>query len=162
MTPSDPTSPSPTSSERRRPVVLVVDDDAAVRRVLDVGLRHWGFDVRPAAGGPEAVEVYRACGGSVDLVLLDVLMPDRDGVWTLTALRAIDPGVQACFVTGDSGCYTEQDLLGLSARAVFHKPVNLGALAHQLARMIDPGPPGDGSAGVTAPALQTDGTAAGP
>lgn len=106
--------------------------------MLSIGLRLRGFDVRLSANGPEAVEVYQSCGGSVDMVLLDVLMPVWDGVWTLSALRALDPGVSVCFLTGDSGRYTEQDLVGLSVQAVFHKPVILGRLADQLARMLNP------------------------
>ena len=165
MTRTDPASLSPTGPERRPgrpPVVLVVDDDDAVRRVLGIGLQHWGFDVRLSASGREAVEVYRSCGGYVDMVLLDVLMPDRDGVWTLSALRALDARVQACFVTGDCGRYTEQDLLDLSVRAVFHKPVNLGALADRLARMIDRDRPEAGAAEVVTTTSRADGTAACP
>src|SRR4051812_47882478 len=52
---------SPRSSE-----VLVVDDEPGVRKLLDVALRHRGFFVRLASGGPEAVEVYRRHGGTVD------------------------------------------------------------------------------------------------
>lgn len=159
--PADHASPERSVTERcpeRPPVVLVVDDDDAVRRFLGTGLRLQGFDVRLAASGPQAVEVYRSCGGSVDVVLLDVLMPVWDGVWTLTALRALDPRVQACFITGDSGRYTEQDLRDMGVRAVFHKPVNLGALADRLARMIDdPDRPEERSAEVSTMASQNVG-----
>jgi DNA-binding NtrC family response regulator len=128
----------PSARRRDRPAgLLIVDDDEGVRCVLGRGLRHRGFDVRLAANGPHAVEVYGAHAGSMDMVLLDVLMPTQDGVWTLTALRALDPQVHACFMTGNSGRYTEQELLDFSGLAVFHKPIKLGQLADQLMRLID-------------------------
>jgi two-component system OmpR family response regulator len=125
------------------PVLLVVDDNHTVRQVLDIGLRRRGFDVRLSASGPEAVDVYRSSGGSIKMVLLDVLMPGRDGVWTLSALRSLDPRVQACFLTGDAGLYSEQELLDLRVQAVFHKPVNLGELADQLSRLMGRDGPGE-------------------
>ena len=116
----------------RPPGVLVVDDDDGVRRVVAAGLRHHGFAVWLAAGGREAVDHYRRHGGAIDVALLDVQMPGRDGPGTLADLRAFDPNVRACFMTGDAGRYTDQVLVGLGALAVFRKPLHLGRLAARL------------------------------
>ena len=70
----------------QRPEVLVVDDESGVRQMLDVALTHYGFQVRLAATGTEAVEVYRANRQTIALVLLDVQMPGMDGPATLAAL----------------------------------------------------------------------------
>ena len=59
--------------------ILVVDDEAGVLRVLDLVLRQQGFAVWPAAGGVEAVELYRRHREAIDVVLLDVCMPGLDG-----------------------------------------------------------------------------------
>jgi CheY-like chemotaxis protein len=130
---------------RRPPGVLIVDDDEGVRRVLGAGLWHAGFAIWMATDGREAVEIYRSHRrGSISLVLLDVLMPGRDGVWTLAALRELDPLLRACFVTGGTGSYTEQDLLDLGAFAVFRKPLDLNELAERLLELTTPMDPSEG------------------
>lgn len=118
--------------------VLIVDDDAGVRSVLAAGLSRLGFAVWSAAGGREAVETYRSCHASIGMVLLDVRMPDQDGPETLAALRRFDPRVPACFLTGDAGRYSGQDLLALGALAVFQKPPHLAELGERLAELMSP------------------------
>ena len=68
-------------------------------------------------------------------------MPGRDGVSTLAALRELDPQIRACFMTGDAGRYTEQNLLDLGALTVFRKPFCLGELAAQLVSLTTPDRP---------------------
>src|SRR5206468_3149518 len=69
--------PNPMGSHSdRRPTVLVVDDTEGVRQMLAVVLRQFGFAVLLAAGGRQAVEVYRRHRRDIDLVLMDVQMPD--------------------------------------------------------------------------------------
>jgi CheY-like chemotaxis protein len=114
--------------------VLVVDDDGDVRLVVCLLLRSHGLAVREAAGGAEAVALYREHRGSVGLVLLDVRMPGLDGPRTLALLRDVDPTVRCCFLTGGSGDYSDDDLLALGALRVFHKPVSSYA---ELARTLE-------------------------
>ena len=58
--------------------VLVVDDEPAVRSLLEVGLRREGLQVWSAAGGRQAVELYREHPGAIGVALLDVLMPGME------------------------------------------------------------------------------------
>jgi anti-anti-sigma factor len=102
--------------------VLVVDDDANVRGVLEIGLRSRGFDVQVATNGQQAVELYRRQRHEIDVVLLDVLMPGLDGPHTLAALQQLGPNVRCCFMTGNLGPHTEDDLLRMGAVRVFRKP----------------------------------------
>jgi two-component system response regulator MprA len=67
--------------------VFVVDDDAAVRESLARALRLEGYDVELAADGAEALERLEGDGAGVDLVVLDVLMPDVDGLEVCRRLR---------------------------------------------------------------------------
>lgn len=64
--------------------ILVVDDEARIREVLDYALRKEGYDVRTATDGREAIEAVER--GGVDLVILDVMLPEIDG---LSACRHI-------------------------------------------------------------------------
>lgn len=107
---------------RRRPEILVVEDEPGVLQMLDVALRHYGFAVRLAASGQEAVELYRRHHPTVALALLDVQMPGLDGPGTLAALKQINPDLRFCFMSGHTGKYTDEDLLRLGAAHVLPKP----------------------------------------
>jgi two-component system, OmpR family, response regulator len=68
------------------PTILVADDEAHIRDVVQYALERDGFHVVTAADGAQALERIRA--GGVDLVVLDVLMPELDGLAVCRALRA--------------------------------------------------------------------------
>src|SRR5260370_10645628 len=86
-----------------RPGILIVDDDPLLRMLLNLGLRQHGFRVWQAGGGREAVAVYPQYGALIDLVVLDVRMPDDDGTDTPAALQGGDRGVTVCFLGGGAG-----------------------------------------------------------
>jgi hypothetical protein len=65
-----------------------------VRQLLEIALRGFDFDVRSAANGNEALEIYRR--GGIDLVLMDVQMPVLDGPKALARLKEIDSEVDCC------------------------------------------------------------------
>jgi two-component system response regulator MprA len=67
--------------------ILVVDDDAAVRESLGRALRLEGYEVELASDGAEALERLEANGDDPDLVVLDVLMPNVDGLEVCRTLR---------------------------------------------------------------------------
>jgi two-component system cell cycle sensor histidine kinase/response regulator CckA len=68
-------------------LVLVVDDEPVVRETSSAMLEHLGFSVVTAVGGREALELFRRIGQQVAFVLLDLTMPDMDGLATLAELR---------------------------------------------------------------------------
>jgi CheY-like chemotaxis protein len=109
--------------------VLVVDDQACLRDMLSLGLRQEGFAVWLAANGREAFDLYRRHGEVIDVVLLDMHMPDLDGPQTLAALQQLGPQIRCCFLSADLGSYTEDRLRSLGAAAVLHKPISLSELA---------------------------------
>jgi CheY-like chemotaxis protein len=130
-------STAATAAGAPRPHVLVVDDEPSILHLLELTLREGGFDVTTAAGGIQAVELYRRWPGAFSLVLLDVQMPDRDGPRTLAVLRALDPRVCCCFMTGYTGDYTAEQLLALGAAHVFDKPFHcLSELAGKLRQVL--------------------------
>lgn len=64
--------------------IVIADDDADIREMVVFKLRHGGHDVVPCADGAAAL---RACGGGVDLVILDVMMPGVGGFDVAESLR---------------------------------------------------------------------------
>jgi CheY-like chemotaxis protein len=116
------------------PTVLVVDDDEGIRTMLRLALPRFGITALFASSGEEAVEVYRNRGPSVDLVLSDVRMgAGMDGPQTVAALLRLNPAMRFCFMSGDSGGYSDADLLALGAARVFRKPfLDLDEFAREL------------------------------
>ena len=96
--------------------LLVVDDDTLVRGLMTAGMGQHGFAVWVAADGREAVDIYQYHRAEIDVVLLDVCMPGLDGPETLAELRAIDPEVRCCFMSGGLGCYTAEGLRAWARR----------------------------------------------
>jgi CheY-like chemotaxis protein len=78
--------------------VLIADDNADTRDALALILRAKGHDVVSAADGDEAIDFYRA--EPFDLVVLDLLMPRRDGFDTLRTLKAEYPEIRVLVISG--------------------------------------------------------------
>ncbi|MHB1461772.1 MAG: PAS domain S-box protein [Armatimonadota bacterium] len=116
--------------------VLLVDDEESIREVGRQMLIHIGFDVLTASDGREAIEVYRGFQQQISLVLLDMTMPDLDGVDTFRALRRIDPKVKVVISSG----YAEKDVeLKFAAEHVdgfIAKPYTLAELREHLYRYL--------------------------
>jgi DNA-binding NtrC family response regulator len=119
-------------STKRTFGILIVDDEAHVRSILQVALRHEGHTVWLAGDSREALDLYRRHHESIDVVLMDVRMPGRDGPQTLAALQNLNPQVRCCFMSGSLGAYTEEGLFDLGAVAIVPKPFHLDELGQVL------------------------------
>ncbi len=114
--------------------VLMVDDDPDVRTSVARGLRHSGFDVRVAASGKEALRLLS--NESHDALVLDVQMPELDGVAVVTALRALGNEIPICVLSARD---TVNDrIAGLEAGAddYLTKPFDLGELVARLNALL--------------------------
>src|SRR5437762_2746115 len=120
-----PSSLPPTDS---RPLIMVVEDEPLVGNMLSMVLQRNGCAVLLASSGEEAVERFRSRDGDVSLVFLDVRMTGMDGPHTLQALQQIDPTLPCCFITGDAGKYSDDDLLQCGALRVIKKPFRLSEI----------------------------------
>jgi CheY-like chemotaxis protein len=85
---------------RRPSHVLVVDDERVVRRALQRILERDGYVVSLAECGQEAIDLYAARWKELDVVVLDVMMPDVDGREVLQRMRAVNPDVRAILSSG--------------------------------------------------------------
>ena len=115
------------------PKILHVEDDPDIREIARLALvAVGGMQVEQCASGAEAVA--RAPQVAPDLLLLDMSMPDMDGVETLHALRALPgfDGIPAIFMTARAQDSEHRDLVQQGANAVITKPFDAMALAEQI------------------------------
>ncbi len=128
---------------RPKPVILVVEDDLSIQRMFQIALETAGFVVWQAASGPATIQLFQQHGGRVALALLDVqLLGPLDGPQTLLELRRLRPDLPFCFMSGNAGSYSANELLALGARHIFTKPFpSLAEVVYLLWRMVPP--PGD-------------------
>lgn len=133
-------APAAVSAIRRRavpdrPRVLVIDDDHLVRAMMARALDRHGFEVVTADGGRTAVTLFREQAQMIDLVLLDLTMPDLGGEETLVALREVDPGVRVVFSSG-AALGTHGEGLPPGCRGFVRKPCLPSELAATLRAVL--------------------------
>lgn len=134
--------------------VLVIDDDRSVRHVVKSGLDgHHGFRVVTAADGDLGLELVMSEQPSV--VLLDVYLPEHNGLELFRKIKAIDSKLPVIFITGDTSSETAIEAMRAGAFDYLSKPLNveqLRSLTHSASRarklMDEPValPVGDGDA----------------
>lgn len=80
--------------------LLLVEDDAAIRTVLSQMLHQFGYRVFEGADGEEAIELFRENAAEVSLVIMDMIMPRKNGREAFEAMVEIQPEVKALFISG--------------------------------------------------------------
>jgi two-component system OmpR family response regulator len=112
MTTKPAARPAPLTRPDGTPVrVLVVDDEPALSELLSMALRYEGWDVRTAGDGLAAVRVARDF--RPDAVVLDMMLPDFDGLEVLRRMRSTVPDVPVVFLTARDA--VEDRVAGLTA-----------------------------------------------
>ena len=111
--------------------ILLVDDDDAIRGMLRKMLMSAGFEVEEAANGNVAVAAY--CRQPSDLVITDLVMPEKDGLETIMELRRLDPAVKIIAMSGGGRSLGPGERYLESARTfgalrVLSKPFSASAL----------------------------------
>ena len=123
--------------------ILVIDDDAPIRQVLAEILTRHGHRVREAEHGIAGVKLYRE--EPADLVITDMVMPEKEGVSTILELREIDSAVRIIAISGGMAQDPELYLQlaeGLGADRVLRKPFLLTELITLVSEVLAlPRPP---------------------
>jgi response regulator RpfG family c-di-GMP phosphodiesterase len=114
--------------------ILIVDDDASVRDVISVLLQEEGYECRTAAGAEEALEI--AAVEAPPLVISDMKMPGRDGIWLLEAFRERHPDSAVVMLTGYGDTEAAVDCLRRGAVDYLLKPPKLTDLIRAIERAL--------------------------
>lgn len=115
--------------------ILIVDDEEAQRSLLAGFLEKKEYAVATAASGKEAVEKNRTQG--YDLVILDLKMPEIDGIDTMREMKKIDPSTYFIILTGYGTVETAVEAMKLGAYDYLAKPVNLDELELIIERIYE-------------------------
>jgi len=89
--------------------VLVLEDEAAIREFIVINLERGGYEVVQAEDGAQALAEYEAAGGRIDVAVLDIMVPEIDGIEVCKILRAKSPKLGIIMLTAKS---QEMDKLG--------------------------------------------------
>ncbi|UCF83905.1 MAG: response regulator, partial [Desulfobacteraceae bacterium] len=116
--------------------ILIVDDETMV---LDVGakvLENLGYTVFKAGGGREAVEVYENNKAHIDMIILDMIMPQMSGGETYDRLKQIDPDVKVLLSSGYSIDGQAKDILSRGCDGFIHKPFGMEELVSKTREIL--------------------------
>ncbi len=123
----------------RRGVILVVDDEQGIRRLFEQILTSAGYEVLTAGNGKEALEIVRRT--ALDLVITDLIMPEREGIETIQAIRRDHPGLKIVAMSGAfEGQFLRMAAL-LGAEATLLKPIRPEQLVETVQRIFGGGSP---------------------
>ena len=114
--------------------ILVVDDEAEIRESLGYLLSDEGYAADTAAGGAEGLRMYE--GGGYDLLLLDLMMPDRPGMEVLREIRQKDRETPVLVITAYGSVPVAVEALKAGANDFFEKPWKNEKLLIEIERTI--------------------------
>ncbi len=117
--------------------ILLAEDDAMVRNSVVQTLTSSGYRVQVAADGAEVARIYRALGGNVDLLLLDVIMPKKSGKDAYDEIRSRWGEVKVLFLSGYAPDLVYHGGMLDSSLPFLQKPVSRRALLEKVRQTLD-------------------------
>jgi len=117
--------------------VLLVDDE---ERILTVGreiCKALGYSVITADSGKEAIRIYKKEQDKINLVILDMIMPEMNGLETFLKLKKLNPDVKVLLSTGYSIDEKAQEMLRQGCRGYILKPYSVIDFSHKLREVLE-------------------------
>jgi twitching motility two-component system response regulator PilH len=115
--------------------VLITDDSFIARRKIGNFLKSINFEVDEATNGLEAFEKIKV--SNYDLIILDLLMPEYDGLWLLEQLIAANITIPVIVISADIQETSKEKVLSLGASAFLNKPPKDNELKITLAKVLN-------------------------
>jgi DNA-binding NtrC family response regulator len=117
-----------TGRRRTRPAILVVDDEPTVIRVIEMFLDGEGYDLVTATNADDALTLLRENVGRIELLLVDRVLPDCDGLALLRRMIGIAGTLPAILMSGALAPDELQDLAALTPVSFLSKPFRADGL----------------------------------
>lgn len=115
--------------------ILVIDDEQGIRDLLDTLLRRKGYDVVLADSGRKGLELFRR--EHPDVIVLDLKMPEMDGLMVLRQIHSIEPGKPVIILTGAGTGEAEQQVRALGVTEYVEKEFSMHLLGDSLKRLLN-------------------------
>jgi DNA-binding response OmpR family regulator len=116
--------------------ILVIDDEPNVRTLLDMRLRHQGYDVLFADSGRKGLQLYRQ--EHPDVIVLDLRIPELDGITVLEQICSVDLKQSVIILTGDTSPETERQVRALGGSGFIVKGTSMQQLVDTLRCLLNP------------------------
>lgn len=116
--------------------ILLVDDEEMIRITASQILENLGYTVRTCQDGREAVDYYRKHHGQVDLVILDMIMPQMNGRETFEEMKKINPEIRALLSSGFSAEGEAQEILKDGVKDFVQKPFRIAELTSKVRKAL--------------------------
>ena len=115
---------------------LVVDDSEAIQAIFSDFLESLGIQVAAKAyDGKMAAEEYQKT--KPDIVFLDIMMPEYDGIFALKEIKKIDPNAKIIVITADSRAETKEKVMNLGACTMISKPFSFDDVKDALSKYVN-------------------------
>jgi len=117
--------------------ILLVDDEEII---VDVGtelLTKMGYEVLAAKSGKASIELYEANKDKIDMVILDMIMPEMDGGETYDLMRKINPDIKVLLASGYSIDGQATEILERGCSGFIQKPFNIRRLAQKIREILN-------------------------
>ena len=118
-------------------IILVVDDEAQIRQYLELFLTTLGYQVLLAQDGQEAIQVFAEKSDKVDLVLMDMIMPNKNAKEAAIEIRKIKGGVKILYTSGYPYDLANDGMLLEAGAQLIMKPVTPTDLAQRIRASLD-------------------------
>ena len=101
-------------------VILVIEDDKSHQKLLNRLLEHQGYQVLIASNGKEGLKIVKE--NSVDLIITDILMPEKDGYEVIREVKALYPGIKIIALTG-GGKIKAETYIDMASKLGAHRTI---------------------------------------
>jgi PAS domain S-box-containing protein len=120
--------------------ILLVEDDSDVRAILSLTLGEYGYSIIPATCGTDAVALYDEHHARIDLILMDVIMPNMNGKEAYTRISERYPDVRIIFMSGYTADIIQHKGIVDQDINFIHKPVSKQQLLKKVRDVLDDTP----------------------
>jgi two-component system cell cycle sensor histidine kinase/response regulator CckA len=116
--------------------VLLIDDDDMVVDVGELILKESGYDVVSTKSGKEAIEIYKENHSRIDIVILDMILPDMGGRAIYDRLKEVNPGIKVLLASGYDKDYQGSDIMECGCDGFIQKPFNMDLLTKKIREVL--------------------------
>jgi CheY-like chemotaxis protein len=117
-------------------VILLVDDEEMILKIGKDLIEKVGYQVITASNGKKALEIYQRDQKKIDMVILEMIMPEMSGGETYSLLKEINPSIKTLLSSGYSINGKAQAILNDGYSGFIQKPFNLTDLSHKIGKIM--------------------------